>query len=139
VTAAAGVPAGVGVEPAVDVERLEVADGQAAVAVAEVLQERPVPGERVGLVVPPRVVEEEVADGSDEEGGWLGDLTDVPGEEAAEGPVGLLLVLAALDELDLLPLLADPDLSVPPPVELAEERLSRHDNPPVLVTTETQR
>ena len=119
-----------GVEPAGDVERPDLGRRPVPVPVAEVLEEVLVQGVRGGFVVPLGVVEEEVTEDGDGDQGRGRGVGVVLGQEPAEGAVRLLLVLLALDQLDLLTLVPDPDLGVAPPVERAKERLAGHCSAP---------
>jgi hypothetical protein len=63
-----------------------------------------------------RMVEKEVAHGSNEEGRGLGDLAAFVGHETTEGTLGFLLLVAAFYELDLFVFLAEVDLGIPPAI-----------------------
>jgi len=90
------------IEPAADVQRLQVLHQQRAVQVAEVLEVLLVPGEGVGDVVLLGMVEEQVADGGDAERVGLGQLARSAGHQLVEGLLGGLLAVAALGQPDLL-------------------------------------
>src|SRR5207248_9754144 len=78
-------PGGVGVEPAGDVDRLELAGGDAAVRRAQALEEVPVPEVRCPLVVPLGVAEEQVADLGGEDLFGLGQVGRVGRHQLVEG------------------------------------------------------
>ncbi len=95
-TAAGTLPSGVSIEPATDVQRLQILHQQRAVQVAEILKVLLVPGEGVGDVVLFGMIEEQIADGGDAKRVGLGELARAIGHQLVEGLLGGLLVVAAL-------------------------------------------